>query len=123
MDETLVTVIAAIFTVVSPLAIAWKKKPTWSTLLKVGVPIVVSLVIGVLYVIYTGGITDWGDVFAVILTVYGAQQLVYTTILKQASEKLEWKGFEDEVSAEPDTIATPEEERDTKTRVEDPRLF
>lgn len=93
--DVLAGVIAAIFAVVSPLAIAWKKNPHWSTALKTGVPIVVSLAIAVAYLAYTGGFNDGVDIFTAILSVYGIQQLVYTTILKNMAEKLEWKGYEE----------------------------
>lgn len=93
--DTLAVVIAAFFTVVSPLAIAWKKDPHWSTALKTGVPIVVSIVIALGFLWYTGGIVSGADIFATILTIYGVQQLVYTTILKNMAEKLEWRGHEE----------------------------
>lgn len=93
--DVLAGVIAAVFAVVSPLAIAWQKSPHWSTALKTGVPIVVSLAIAVLYLAYTGGFNDGVDIFTAILTVYGIQQLVYSTILKNMAEKLEWKGHEE----------------------------
>ena len=102
--DVLAGVIAAVFAVVSPLAIAWKKKPHWSTALKTGVPILVSLVIAVAYLAYTGGFNDGVDIFTAILTVYGIQQLVYTTILKNMAEKLEWKDEESEAGA--DTYST-----------------
>lgn len=93
--DILAGVIAACFAVVSPLAIAWKKSPHWSTALKTGVPILVSLVIAIGYLAYTGGIASGTDIFTTILTVYGIQQLVYTTILKNMAEKLEWKDHEE----------------------------
>lgn len=92
--DVLAVVITAVLTVVSPLVIAWKKSPGWSTALKTGVPIVVSIVIALLYQLYTAGF-EGADIFVTILTVYGVQQLVYTTILKQLSEKLEWKDHEE----------------------------
>ena len=93
--DVLAVVITAVFTVVSPLAIAWKKNPHWSTALKTGLPIFVSVVIAVAYLWYTGGIATGVDIFTAILTVYGVQQLVYTTILKNMAEKLEWRGHEE----------------------------
>lgn len=94
--DSLAAVIAAVFAVASPLVIAWKKNPNWSTALKTGVPIVVSLVIAVGYLVYTGGFDNGVDIFTTILTVYGIQQLVYSTILKNITEKLEWAGTESE---------------------------
>lgn len=94
--DVLAVVITAVFTVVSPLAIAWKKSPHWSTALKTGVPIAVSVIIAVGFLAYTGGFNDGADIFTAILTVYGVQQLVYSTILKNMAEKLEWKDEESE---------------------------
>lgn len=93
--DTLAVVITAFFTVVSPLAIAWKKDPQWSTALKTGLPIFVSVVIALAFLWYTGGFANGADIFTTILTVYGVQQLVYTTILKNMAEKLEWRGHEE----------------------------
>lgn len=93
--DSLAMVIAAFFTVVSPVAIAWKKNPHWSTAVKTGVPIVVSIAIAIGYLSYVGGIASGTDIITTILTVYGVQQLVYTTILKNITEKLEWRGHEE----------------------------
>lgn len=94
--DTLAAVIAAFFAVASPVMIAWKKSPNWSTALKTGVPIVVSLAIAIGYLAYTGGFDSGVDILTTILTVYGIQQLVYSTILKNVTEKLEWSGTESE---------------------------
>lgn len=104
--DILALVIAAFFTAVSPLAIAWKKNPHWSTALKTGIPIVVSVVIAIGYLSYVGGIASGTDIFTTILTVYGVQQLVYTTILKQLSEKLEWRGHEESEAGVPTEDST-----------------
>lgn len=93
--DVLAVVITAVFTVVSPLAIAWKKNPHWSTALKTGLPILVSVAIAIVYLLMSGGFEDGVDIFTAILTVYGVQQLVYTTILKNMAEKLEWRGHEE----------------------------
>lgn len=99
--DVLAGVIAALFAVVSPLAIAWKKSPHWSTALKTGIPILVSVLIAILYLVYTGGFNDGVDIFTAVLTVYGIQQLVYTTILKNMAEKLEWSGHEESEAGVP----------------------
>ena len=99
--DVLATVIAALFTIASPVVIAWKKSPNWSTALKTGVPIVVSIVIAIAYLAYTGGFNDSVDIFTTILTVYGIQQLVYATILKRITEKLEWSGHEESEAGVP----------------------
>ncbi|NOJ59769.1 hypothetical protein [Arthrobacter sp. 260] len=80
--DALATVLTAVLTIVSPLAIAYQKKSSWSTLLRTAVPIIVSLVIALAYLWYTGGIVAGEDIIAVILAVYGLQQLAYTTFLR-----------------------------------------
>lgn len=119
--DVLAGVIAAVFAVVSPLAIAWKKNPHWSTALKTGVPILVSLVIAVLYLAYTGGFNDGVDIFTTILTVYGIQQLVYTTILKNMAEKLEWKGHEESEAGADTYTVTKAPETTISYHPNDPR--
>lgn len=99
--DVLAVVITAVFTVVSPLAIAWKKNPHWSTALKTGLPILVSVVIAIGYLFMTGGFNTGFDIFTAILTVYGVQQLVYTTILKNMAEKLEWRDHEESEAGVP----------------------
>lgn len=117
--DVLAVVITAVATVVSPLVIAWKKDPHWSTAVKTGVPIFVSVAIAVLYLAYTGGF-EGTDVFVTILTVYGVQQLVYTTILKQMTEKLEWQDHE-ESEAGADTYAVKDGIEPIQYHPNDPR--
>lgn len=90
--DSLATVITAVLAVVSPLAIAWAKRESWSKLAKVAAPIVVSVALGWGYLAYTGGIRSSEDIVAVILAVYGAQQLAYTTIMRWWATVLEQVG-------------------------------
>jgi len=94
MDD-LTAVIAAIAAIISPVVIAWKKNPHWSTALKTGLPIVVSLLIAGVYLYFTGGFNSGVNILTTILTLYGLQQIVYSTILKELTTKLEWKGHEE----------------------------
>ena len=90
--ETLVTLITAALTVVSPLAIAWAKQEHWTKLVKVALPILVSLIIAVAYLWATEKLASPGDWVQTILAVYGAQQLAYTTILRWWATILEQVG-------------------------------
>ncbi|GAA3705132.1 hypothetical protein GCM10023081_46600 [Arthrobacter ginkgonis] len=86
--DVLLAVIAAAFTIASPLVIAWRKDPSWPTLLKVGLPIAASLAIAVAYLYFTGGLAGV-NLLAAFLIAYGLQQLVYSTILKHIATLLE----------------------------------
>ena len=90
--DVLATLITALLTVVSPLAIAWAKRDSWSTLAKVAVPVVVSVALAWAYLAYTGGIVQSGDLVQTVLAIYGAQQLAYTTILRWWASVLEQVG-------------------------------
>jgi hypothetical protein len=79
--EILITVIGAAFTIISPIVIQWRKQPEWSKLLRVGLPVLVSLAIAVAYLLLTGALAGL-TFLAAFLIVYGLQQLVYSTILK-----------------------------------------
>ena len=94
--DVLLTVIAAAFTLISPLGIAWAKKDSWSSMVKIAIPILVSLVIAVLYVVFTGAVDFAGDLLQAFLVVFGLQQLVYSTILKQLATILEARGQDEE---------------------------
>lgn len=76
----------------SPLAISRAKNDTWSKTVKVGLPILVATALALVYLFVTGSITQGGDVITTILTVYGAQQLAYTTIMRWWAGILEQRG-------------------------------
>ena len=94
--ETLSTVILALLTVASPLAISRAKNESWTKTTKVAVPILVSATLAIAYLYLTGTITQGGDVITTILMVYGAQQLAYTTIMRWWTSILEQRGQSDE---------------------------
>lgn len=83
---------AAVLTVVSPLGIAWAKSESWSKVIKVAVPIIVSLVIATAYLWVSGQLYSPAGWAPTILAVYGAQQLAYTTILRWWASILEQAG-------------------------------
>ncbi|WP_427017883.1 hypothetical protein ACQCSX_04510 [Pseudarthrobacter sp. P1] len=107
MDQ-LALVITALLTVASPLAIAWVKDPSWSKVAKVAVPVVVSVVIGLGYAISTGAFQTGADTLGVILGVYGAQQLAYTTIMRWWATVLEQRGQQPAADDEPEHRAVEE---------------
>ena len=92
MDQnTVVSIISMAFAVFSPLLIAYVKRDSWHSLVKTAVPILVSLGIAVGWMYLTGQV-ERGSVEAWvrnILYVYGAQQLFYTTVLKQWATVIE----------------------------------
>lgn len=94
METLLITVVTAVLTVVSPLAIAWAKRDSWSKLLKVGVPILASVALAALYVTLRGQLVlvTVEDYLNAFLIIYGVQQLLYTTILRWWAGVLEKVG-------------------------------
>ncbi|WP_315913567.1 hypothetical protein [Arthrobacter sp. lap29] len=90
--ETLSTVILALLTIASPLAISRAKNEAWTKTAKVAVPILVAATLAIAYLYITGSITQGGDVITTILMVYGAQQLAYTTIMRWWATILEQRG-------------------------------
>lgn len=93
-NDLLLTVLTAAFTILSPLLIALAKRESWGKVVKIAVPLVVSLAISSVYLSYQGALmfgtpADWLTSF---LTIYGLQQLVYTTILRHLATVLEQVG-------------------------------
>jgi hypothetical protein len=89
MELGIPAVLLALITVISPLLTAVAVQSKWSSKVKNGVAFGVAFVIALVYLILTGGIADWSDVVTVIPAVYGLQQLVYMTLLKELSTKVE----------------------------------
>lgn len=82
--DILITAITAAFTIITPIVIQWRKQPEWSQLLKVGLPVLASLAIAIAYLATTGALAGL-SLLAAFLIVYGLQQLVYATIIKNIS--------------------------------------
>lgn len=80
-QDLLITAIAAVFAIVSPVAIQWRKNPDWNQTLRVALPVAVSVVISVVYLWTTDGFAGLNFITA-FLAVYGLQQIVYVTIVK-----------------------------------------
>lgn len=80
-QDLLLTVIAAAFAIVSPIVIQWRKTEDWSQTLKVALPVVISLVIAVVYLVLTSALAGL-NILAAFLMVYGLHQLVYGAIVK-----------------------------------------
>lgn len=92
--ELLITVITAALAIFSPLAIALAKRESWSKVVRVGVPIVVSIVLAAVYIILRGRLVlvTVEDYLNAFLAFYGLQQLAYATILRWWSSVLEKVG-------------------------------
>lgn len=80
-QELLLTGLAAIFTIISPVVIQWRKTSDWSQTLRVALPVVVSLAISIVYLIATNALHGL-NILAAFLMVYGLHQLVYGAIVK-----------------------------------------
>lgn len=94
--ELLITAVTAVLTIFSPLAIAWAKRESWSKLVRVAVPIFVSVLLATAYLVLRGRVVlvtpdDW---LQAVLAIYGLQQLAYTTILRWWATVLEKVGQE-----------------------------
>lgn len=89
MELGIPAVLLALITVISPIFTAVAVQSKWSSKVKNGVAFGIAFVIAVVYLILTGGIADWTDIVTVIPAVYGLQQLVYMTLLKEIATKVE----------------------------------
>lgn len=89
MELGIPEILLALITVLSPLISAVAIQSKWNDKTKNAVAFGVSLVIAVGYLVLTGGITDWSNIPAAVLAVYGLQQLVYMQLLRQLSKKVE----------------------------------
>lgn len=102
--ELLVTVLAAVFSILSPLGIAFYKNEDWRTITKIAVPLVVSLAIAAAY-LWAKGQTqlvtplDWLNAF---LAFYAIQQLAYTTVLRGIATWVEKAGIQAKTDRTPE---------------------
>lgn len=87
-QEQLILILSGVLAVVSPIGIALAKKESWSTVTKVALPIIVTVIIATGYMwlsgVYAG--LSWGEIFLMAL---GIQQLAYMTVLRKFTEWLE----------------------------------
>lgn len=106
--DLLILVLTGALAVFSPLAIAWAKRDSWSSVVKVGIPILVSLLIAALYVTLAGRqqLVTLEDYLNAALTVFGIQQIAYTTFLRWLATILEQVGNKDS-AADPEQDDTP----------------
>ena len=79
--DILLAAIAAVFAMASAPIIQWRKTRDWSKSISIALPVVVSLIIAIVYLVATGGLDGMG-ILQAFLAVYGLQQLVYATIVK-----------------------------------------
>jgi len=92
--ELLVTVVTAALAIFAPLAIAWAKRESWSRLVRVAVPILVSVILAAVYIVLRGRLVlvTLEDYLNAFLVFYGLQQLAYTTLLRWWASILEKVG-------------------------------
>lgn len=79
----------AAITVVTPIFNAIAIQSKWDSRVKNAVAFGVSLVLAAGYLFFTGGFGDLSDIPAVVLAVYGLQQLVYKQFLHNLTKKIE----------------------------------
>lgn len=101
-------ILLAAITVISPIFTAIATQSKWDSKVKNAVAFGVSLVLAVLYLAFTGGFADPSDIPAVVLAVYGLQQLVYKQFMTQLAKKVEAA-----TSVKPGEKAVVEEDKKT----------
>lgn len=79
----------AAITVISPIFTAIANQSKWSPKTKNMVAFVVSIILAVIYLAFTGGLTDLNDLPGTVLAVYGLQQLVYKQFMQELAKKVE----------------------------------
>lgn len=79
----------AAITVVTPIFNAIAIQSKWDSRVKNAVAFGVSLVLALGYMFFTGGFVDLSDLPAVVLAVYGLQQLVYKQFMQNLTRKIE----------------------------------
>ena len=81
-------VLAAI-TVLSTLVAAIANQSSWAPKTKNMVAFVISILLAVGYLAFTGGLNDLSDLPGTIFAVYGLQQLIYKQFLQELAKKIE----------------------------------
>lgn len=87
--NVLLNVVTAIIVIASPLLTSLFTHTNMSSRTKNSIAMVVSLAIAVVYEVLTGGIKDWTNLAYAFPIVYGLQQAVYNTILKDLATQVE----------------------------------
>ena len=101
-SHVLITALAALLSIFSPVAIAFYKNDDWRKVTKVSIPIVVAIAIAAAYLWFKGQTQlvtpeDWLNAF---LSFYAIQQLAYTTVLKWIATQVEAAGIQAKQSNE-----------------------
>lgn len=107
--DILITAITAAFTIITPIVIQWRKQPEWSRLLKVGLPVLASLVIAVAYLVASSALAGL-NLLEAFLIVYGLQQLVYATVVKNITGLMSSDGRHEAgytLKVDPDLLRDP----------------
>jgi ABC-type bacteriocin/lantibiotic exporter with double-glycine peptidase domain len=89
--NVLLNAVTAVIVVASPLLTSLFTHTVMSSRTKNTIAMIVSLVIAVVYEVVTGGIHDWSNLAFAFPIVYGLQQAVYNTILKDLATTVEAK--------------------------------
>lgn len=108
-------VLVVLFTFLSPFITAYFNRVQWSPQTKTLVAMAVSLVIAVLYVIMTGGLTDLSQIAVVAPVIFTIQQAIYRFFVNGPAKELELKttstasleALGDHHPLNPNTIAEP----------------
>lgn len=111
-QDLLITAIAAVFAIISPVVIQWRKNPDWNQTLRVALPVAVSVVISVVYLWSTGGFAGLNFV-AAFLAVYGLQQIVYVTIVKHIQSLHEQVSLDESELDDPQAVEEVEYDETT----------
>ena len=79
----------AIFTILQPFINAWINRINWTPKQKTLVAWVVAILIGTCYVLFTGGIANWYQLFLAAPLIFGYGQAIHTFIVKSIATKFE----------------------------------
>lgn len=77
------------FTLILPFLNAWINRVTWTPKQKSLVALGTSILLAVVYVIFTGGIGNLQQLFVAIPAIYGASQAIYQFLVKNIATKFE----------------------------------
>lgn len=89
MIDTVPIAILSGITAASPFAAALVNRVHWSVRAKQGVAFGVAAVIAVVYLYFSGGLGNWGDIATTTGSVFALQQLIYKQLLHDVASKVE----------------------------------